>query len=286
MRESEAKAMKKILYCIDEIRMSDDNIRVTGWSFDRKGKKIDNIYICNQDGIKCPEATKRYRRQDATSSVLKMDDKENVGYSISVKVEKGNKYFLVFEKDNCKKKIALNSRLILRKRIGQFFRTFSFIELKKTIVRQISRNAKMTYKKWYKLTSPSKNELDDQKNTKINERDPLFSILVPLYNTPEHFLKEMLNSVMEQTYEKWELCLADGSDEHFSEKIQHIISSYKDERIKYLKLDHNDGISENTNAAYNMSTGDFIVLFDHDDLLTPNALFEFANAIRNVASVA
>lgn len=273
--------MKKILYCIDEIRMSDDNIRVTGWSFDRKGNKIEIIYICNQDGIKCSETTKRYRRQDATSSVLKKDDKENVGYSISVKVEKGNKYFLVFENDNCKKKIALNSRLILRKRIGQFIRTFSFIELKKTIVRHISRNTKMTYPKWYKLTSPSKKELDAQKNTKINEGDPLFSILVPLYNTPEHFLKDMINSVMEQTYGKWELCLADGSDDHFSKKIQHTILNYNDQRIKYKKLDHNEGISENTNAAYNMSTGDFIVLFDHDDLLTPNALFEFANVIRN-----
>lgn len=273
--------MKKILYCIDGIQMSDNNIRVTGWCFDRFGNKIDNIYICNQDGLRCVEKPKRFRRQDATTAVLKMDDSDKVGYSLSVKTETGNKYYLVFEKNDHKKMVPLNKKLILRKKIEQSYRTFSFSKLKMVVLRYISQNTGMTYKKWYKLTSPSKKELEDQKEAVIFSDEPFFSILVPLYNTPEKFLKEMINSVIDQTYCKWELCLADGSDEHFSKKIEHTLLKYNDSRIKYKKLEHNGGISENTNEAYNMATGDFIVLFDHDDLLTPNALFEFANAIRN-----
>lgn len=107
-----------------------------------------------------------------------------------------------------------------------------------------------------------------------------FSILVPLYNTPEIFLQEMIGSVLFQTYENWELCLADGSDSNHSniEKICKDIIK-KDNRIKYNKLEFNKGISENTNACIKMATGDYISLFDHDDLLHPYALFETMKAI-------
>lgn len=107
-----------------------------------------------------------------------------------------------------------------------------------------------------------------------------FSILVPLYNTPENFLKEMIASVLNQTYQNWELCLADGSDEKhgFVQKICEDIAQ-KDNRIKYKKLEKNGGISANTNACLEMATGDYISLFDHDDILHPYALFETMNAI-------
>ncbi len=107
-----------------------------------------------------------------------------------------------------------------------------------------------------------------------------FSIVVPLYNTPEIFLKEMIRSVKAQTYSDWELCLADGSDaEH--ENVQNICQQYvkKDKRIKYQKLKKNLGISGNTNACLEMSTGDYIALFDHDDLLHPAALHDVMKAI-------
>ena len=107
-----------------------------------------------------------------------------------------------------------------------------------------------------------------------------FSILVPLYNTPENFLKEMIASVLFQTYQNWELCLADGSDSNhdYVKKICQEISS-KDPRIKYQKLEKNGGISENTNACIKMASGDYISLFDHDDLLHPCALYETMKAI-------
>ena len=102
-----------------------------------------------------------------------------------------------------------------------------------------------------------------------------FSVLVPLYNTPDRFLREMIQSVQAQTYGKWELCLADGSDaEHASvgEICRELAG--KDARIKYKKLEKNLGISGNTNACIDMATGDYIALFDHDDVLNPSALYE------------
>lgn len=110
------------------------------------------------------------------------------------------------------------------------------------------------------------------------------SILVPLYNTPKEFLTAMIDSVLAQTYENWELCLADGSDEAHKE-VGEICASYVEKegdrkRIRYEKLAENKGISGNTNACYAMSTGEYIGLFDHDDILHPSALYEYVKAIN------
>lgn len=111
-------------------------------------------------------------------------------------------------------------------------------------------------------------------------KDIKFSVLVPLYNTPESFLKAMIESVQAQTYKNWELCLADGSDSEHS-FVGEICKKYADgdRRIKYEKLERNLGISENTNACIRMATGEYIALFDHDDLLHPSALYEVMRAI-------
>lgn len=118
-----------------------------------------------------------------------------------------------------------------------------------------------------------------QSNT-VFPRDIKVSVLVPLYNTPIVFLKEMIASVQDQTYANWELCLADGSDEKHSDVGETAARlARSDKRIKYRKLEKNLGISENTNACIEMSTGDHIALFDHDDILHPSALFEVVRAI-------
>lgn len=111
-------------------------------------------------------------------------------------------------------------------------------------------------------------------------KDITFSILVPLYNTPEKFLRQMIDSVLAQTYQKWELCLADGSDETHA-YVGKICQEYKekDNRIVYRKLEKNEGISGNTNACFRMATGSYIGLFDHDDLLHPSVLYEYMKVI-------
>lgn len=122
-------------------------------------------------------------------------------------------------------------------------------------------------------------ELEAQR-TEVFPRSIKFSVVVPLYNTPEKFLHEMIRSVIDQTYADWELCMADGSDAAH-DSVEKICRQYmrKDPRIKYQRLEENLGISGNTNACLEMATGDYIGLFDHDDLLHPAALHEVMRAI-------
>lgn len=117
----------------------------------------------------------------------------------------------------------------------------------------------------------------------VFERMVKISILVPLYNTPDNFLREMLDSVMNQTYQNWELCLADGSDgEHGF--VGDICREYADKdekkRIVYHKLAKNGGIAGNTNECLKLATGEYIGLFDHDDILHPSALYEYVKVIN------
>lgn len=124
-----------------------------------------------------------------------------------------------------------------------------------------------------------KEKWEEELHTKFPKK-VTFSILVPLYNTPERFLREMIESVQYQSYADWELCLADGSDDEH-EEVGRICKEYceKDSRIKYEKLKENLGISGNTNACIDMATGNYIALFDHDDFLHPSVLFENMKAI-------
>ena len=154
-------------------------------------------------------------------------------------------------------------------------RNSKFVVKLKEFIRNMYQR-KVTYKSWFKLTKASKEELIKQKEYKWAEDAPLFSIVVPLYRTPKGYLKELIESIGAQTYVKWELCLADGSPDN---KLEMFVKSYQDERIKYRYIGENLGISGNTNKAVEMATGDFIVLCDHDDLITPDALFEFAKEI-------
>ena len=126
---------------------------------------------------------------------------------------------------------------------------------------------------------PNAEERKRQEET-VFPKDITFSILVPLYNTPEKFLREMIDSVQAQTYRKWELCLADGSDDAHPE-VGRICQEYmqNDSRIKYKKIEKNLGISGNTNVCFGMATGEYIGLFDHDDLLHPSVLYEYMRAI-------
>lgn len=138
----------------------------------------------------------------------------------------------------------------------------------------------MDYMEWRKEELPSKEELLRQRKEQFEEKIT-FSILVPLYNTPILFLKEMIQSVLDQSYLDWELCLADGSDDGHREVGEWCERLAKEEsRVKYQKLKENKGISENTNVCIEMASGDYLALFDHDDLLAPDALYEVQKAIR------
>lgn len=136
-----------------------------------------------------------------------------------------------------------------------------------------------SYRRWIKTPLFTAEDLEKQRKATFS-KSILFSISVPLYNTPEEFLREMIDSVIKQTYACWELCLADGSDADHS-YVEAVCKEYavKDKRVKYRKLNKNLGISENTNACLDMAEGNYIALFDHDDVLHPAALHEMMKAI-------
>ena len=144
-----------------------------------------------------------------------------------------------------------------------------------------------SYKEWYEEHCPTKEELMRQREVEFSVQ-PLISIVVPTYQTPIPFLKDMIDSVRKQSYEKWELCIADGSlngDENDTKviRVREELNRYsmEDKRIKVVYLEENQGIAENTNQALALATGEYIVLFDHDDMLTPDALYEIVKAIND-----
>ena len=163
----------------------------------------------------------------------------------------------------------------------RFIRTLKSSGVRETARRSVLHvTRKISERRYVRKMMPAPEELARQRAEVFS--DPVrFSIIVPLYNTPLPLLQETLRSVRNQSYENWELCLADGSDEAHA-GVGEICRklSEEDPRILYRKLEKNEGISGNSNAALTMAGGDYIALFDHDDLLMPNALYEAARAIR------
>ena len=121
---------------------------------------------------------------------------------------------------------------------------------------------------------PTRRKLKSQRSNPIPNA-PLVSIVVPLYNTPDRYLNEMLASVREQTYPNWQLCLVDASQPGH-EDVEKICrkAAHKDSRIVYEKLVENLGVAGNTNSGFALAEGQWLALLDHDDTLYPNALYE------------
>lgn len=138
---------------------------------------------------------------------------------------------------------------------------------------------KKSYERLRRYTDPTPQELERQRQEKFDYA-PRISILIPLYNTPENFFRELIASVQAQTYSNWELCLADGTGKDTASSLYAKECMKNDSRIVYKMLDSNDGISGNTNRALEMATGEFIALVDHDDVITPDALYHMVKALN------
>lgn len=125
----------------------------------------------------------------------------------------------------------------------------------------------------------SEKELAKQKATSFS-LCPVISIIVPTFNTPEEYLIQMIESVLTQSYVHWELCIADGSPDH--NPVESVVKRYQRQypSIRFKALEENLGIAGNTNAALELAGGDYIALLDHDDFLSPDALFEIVRMIN------
>lgn len=167
-------------------------------------------------------------------------------------------------------------------KVKYYFRRYGFLEVSKKVFKRvfhIKENRKTNqeqYKIWMEKHKLTAEEIENQKKYKFNY-NPKISVVVPMYNTDEVFFKELIESLNNQTYSNWELCLADGSQEQ-NENLKKYYEN--NEKIKYNFLNANKGISENTNAAIDMASGEFIGFLDHDDLLSQDALFEMVKTIN------
>lgn len=165
------------------------------------------------------------------------------------------------------------------RKLIKFIRVYGFKTCKAKILNKLNNSTdSITYQKWFERHRVTEEQQSMQRKH-VFENFVVVSIVVPVYNTPELFLREMIESVINQTYSNWELCLADGGSD---QETINILSEYekKDIRIKIKYLNENRGISENTNRALDMATGSYIALLDHDDIITPDALFEIVKVIN------
>lgn len=144
------------------------------------------------------------------------------------------------------------------------------------ILGKSSRDLRAEYYSWIENNEPTEEELEEQKQFKF-ENNPKISIIVPMYNTPEEFFKDLVECMQNQTYSNWELCLADGSPEE-NQNLRKYFEN--DSRVVYKFLGKNDGISGNTNEALKLVTGDYIGLLDHDDVIPKFALYEIVKTIN------
>lgn len=136
------------------------------------------------------------------------------------------------------------------------------------------------YTRWAAEHTPSLAELDRQRAAAATlAYQPTISLMTPVYNPPPEVLRATIESVLAQSYGRWELCLADGASTRPG--VHDVLEEYarRDPRVRVAFLDENQGISGNSNAAARLATGEYLMIFDHDDLLAPNALFEIATAL-------
>ncbi len=147
------------------------------------------------------------------------------------------------------------------------------------------RQREAEYREWVRDRWPDDAALESQRSQSVRlKKQPLISIIVPAYNTNHKFLTECIESVIKQSYENWELCIADDASD--DEEVRRIILEYakKDPRIKHVFRSKNGHISEASNSALKISSGEYVALLDHDDILWPNALYEVAREINTNSS--
>lgn len=286
-----------IQYKLDVCTLSGKNIDIRGWAVDALGNNF--LEITDECGKPLEIQPQRVIRRDVTEA-LKLDgghfSKKPVGFVFSMPREDfcGKSLILTMKNDCTEKKceISMKEFDFKNSRLGKLKRVLGrgkLSENKKILraqgvrgfleyVKDEIRTEDEQYMAWLKKHRATGKELRRQRQ-KHFPYEPLISIVIPLYNTPQQYLRELLESITSQSYGHFELCLADGSTKKgpgaFVKKFYG-----QDERIHYQHLKVNQGISGNTNAAIRMARGEFLVFADHDDILEPDALFELVKALN------
>lgn len=286
---------------VDVVRIRENSIQLNGWAIGKTPETPISFAVEDDGGKPLEHKCVATKRDDVSQIYFGRVIDRDFGFDVQFPYERGKDYYLVIRGEKRRIRVKYNEDLIMKRSSVAYKRAQKIKDLmnmetvhvavdflKENGLKALLLKSKhklqgidndYDYGEWHKLTEPSQEDLEQQKQERF-EFMPKFSIVIPVFKTPERYLREMLNSILDQTYENWEVCVADGSPK--GEGVEHVLRRYaeKDRRFKYVILGENKGISGNTNAAMDMADGDFIVLADHDDTLTKNALYECAKVIN------
>lgn len=287
----------KFNYHIDVLAKHSEDVVIQGWALGQNGKY--DICVLDEAGNSIEADVRRLKRQDVLKA-YGIELEYNCGFEIHFprKGIMGKNFAVRFSGDEMKIDYMVDLKKFDRENTGRgrvmsilalsnfrnncrFIRENGFAHFIRLLKRE-SEGSRNEYDVWRSDHALKKRQIRKQKKT-VFSYAPCISISIPLYNTPLQYLKELLDSIENQTYSNWELCLADGSAD---DKIgEYIAERYRDKRIKYKRLQKNEGIAGNTNEALEMATGEFIMLADHDDVLAVNALYEMVAVLNEDAGI-
>lgn len=289
-----ARHFFSIRYSVDNWMEMSGKYRITGWTYCRLTGG-SSVTVLDHRNREIPAQVIRRRRVDVENA-LALEGKHQLGFLILIDTDdlEDPRISLKFEagRQQAVQKIDLSkvcspggaeaflSRIRTRSAWGEFFGIFrnDGAEQAFRFLFQGYPSRASEYQKWFLRHRVKPEELRRQRQTGFRVR-PKISITIPLYNTRPEFLGALLDSVVGQSYQNWELCLADGSTtDRTGEYIEKHYGS--EPRIHYSRLKENLGIAGNTNAALAMATGDYVMFCDHDDMLEKDALFEIASVIE------
>lgn len=289
-------------YKIDVVRIRENSITLNGWVIGKTPESKATFRVVDESKRPVRFRHVATRRDDVSQIYYKKTYDRDFGFDIQFPYERGRSYWLLIRCDGREQRIQFNEELIARRASVAHKRLEKIRDLmnmetvrvawefgKKHGMKALFLKSKhklqgldndYDYKEWYDLTKPDEEELRRQRQEPLPVR-PLLSIVIPAYKTPEKYLREMMDSILAQTYDHWEVCVANGSPKGEGGTVEKVMSWYakKDSRFCWKNLGENRGISGNTNAAIEMAKGDYIVLADHDDTLPEHALYEVAAAI-------
>lgn len=260
-------------YHLDRVEiLYDTMLEIQGWVVDQRGSVDVTVHQEDASPLDC--RISRGRRPDVVER-RNLDEEyktQEIGFRISAALPeiKGREIILHFCGDSVTKTCDIDIEALRKenKPKGFFGRLFG----KENV-------AEGGYEAWFARHKADKRVLRRQKHASFAQK-PLISIVIPLYCTPLPYLKELIESVRRQSYENWQLCLADGSPD---DKAKEFLEKHygREKRIVYQKLKENGGISANTNAAAELAKGEYLMFCDHDDTLEPDALYEIVKAIND-----
>ena len=260
-------------YRFESIVFKDGQCMISGFALGNDPDAVLSYTVMDEYDNVIKADIRKLVRNDVSNKYLHRITDNEYGFSVSFPADPGRKYRMLVKAGMEQKIFRIDQNSAAFHNGLMKLRKNAFLRNLKDKIRNAG-SGELTYNDWYNKTKITKEELSEQRKLIITDDMPLFSIVIPLYCTAEKYLCELIESILNQTYGKFELCLADGSPE--DKKVEQIVRKYPDERIRYTFIGENRGISDNTNVAVEMASGDFIVLCDHDDLLPENALYEFA----------